>query len=56
MTNKQTILSLVSVFFIITTGCDPGVNYSKIIENQSDYDLTMILEYDDHVTLLILTH
>jgi hypothetical protein len=50
MTNKQTILSLVCVLFIIVSGCDPGVKYSKIIDNQSDYELIMILEYEGHDT------
>lgn len=35
-------LTAILIFFLALVSCDPSVNYTKIIDNKSDYDLWLI--------------
>lgn len=39
-TNKLLIL-IFALFTIIVTSCDPGVKYTKVVQNDSDFDITV---------------
>jgi hypothetical protein len=41
-TNKQFIL-FYALFTIILTACDPGVKYNKVVQNDSDFDITVYI-------------
>ena len=41
-TNKRLIL-VFSLFAIILTSCDPGVKYTKVVQNSSDFDITVYI-------------
>lgn len=39
-TNKPFLLFF-ALFTIILTACDPGVKYTKVVQNDSDFDITV---------------
>jgi hypothetical protein len=41
-TNKLLIL-IFALFTIIVTSCDPGVKYTKVVQNDSDFDITVTI-------------
>ena len=41
-TNKLVILFF-TLFTIILTACDPGVKYTKVVQNDSDFDITVYI-------------
>lgn len=42
ITNKL-LISFFALFTIILTACDPGVKYNKVVQNDSDFDLTIYI-------------
>ncbi|MDL2239871.1 hypothetical protein LJC69_05760 [Bacteroidales bacterium OttesenSCG-928-K22] len=39
---KKMINNLVILSFVLLTACDPGVSYHKIIQNESDFDVSVL--------------
>ena len=41
MRTNKLLISFFALFTIILTACDPGVKYNKVVQNDSDFDLTI---------------
>jgi len=42
---KFILFSISICFFVFLTSCDPGVDYSRIVQNDSDFDVKVLQRY-----------
>jgi hypothetical protein len=43
MKTNRLIILFFALFSIILTACDPGVKYNKVVQNDSDFDITVYI-------------